>query len=76
MTFKKREDNEKWKRWRYVTLCGDLALEESMNLSLDKPQNEEQKYVCLRNENRICKNKFKILHTPQISLKTVDRSEA
>jgi len=33
ITLRKRKDTGNWKRKHYITLCGELALEEAMDLS-------------------------------------------
>jgi len=38
-TLRKREDTGIWNITHYITFSGGLALEEAMDLSLDKPHN-------------------------------------
>jgi len=35
MTLRKKKDTGNWKRKHYIALCGELALEETMDMSYD-----------------------------------------
>jgi hypothetical protein len=43
---REREDTGNWKRKHYVALCGELVLEEAMDLSSDTLPNERTAYLC------------------------------
>ena len=40
MTLTKQMDTGNWNRKRYIALCGELALEEAVNMSYDRLRNE------------------------------------